>query len=76
MHGIEEEDAPKHMQQDEGQTGDSRGNEEVVGIIVEADGAGASHVRQHIHQGERTRDDAKPKARHCHYQDVNLQQLP
>lgn len=65
VQGIEEEDAPEHMQQDEGQTCDSRGNKEVVGIIVEANRPRASHVSQDVDQGECTGDDAKAKARHC-----------
>ena len=74
MNGVEEEDAPKHVQQDEGQTGHSRGNKEVLGIMEEADGAGASHVSQDVDQGERTGDDAKPEARHCIICSVNLVQ--
>lgn len=64
MNGVEEEDTPEHVQQDEGQTCDSRGNKEVLWVMEEADGAGTSHVSQDVDQRERTRDDAKAEPRH------------
>lgn len=65
VEGVEEEDAPEHVQQDEGQADDGRGHEEVVGVAIKPNGTGPRHVSQNIDEGEGAGDDAEPQARHC-----------
>lgn len=65
MESIEEEDAPEHVQQDEGQADDGRGHKKVVGVTVQPNGPGPRHVSQHVDEGEGAGDDAEPQTRHC-----------
>ncbi|UYV77642.1 hypothetical protein LAZ67_15001803 [Cordylochernes scorpioides] len=58
-------DAPESVEQHKRQGGEGRGQEEVVRVPPESDGARANGISQYIHQGECPTDHAEPQPRHC-----------